>query len=273
MSNILKPFIPSWLDDAGLSQAEFRLYCHLCRRADNKTGIAWPSYESIQKACGMSHKTVWKIIKMLEGRSLIAKTGKPFGGSCRYKILSSIIPEGKLLDAANHSPEETIEPPQSFPSGNTNHSPEETPIVSLGEREGSPLKEIQGRVSNKSGDSLQRNNSLEEIEFANWFKSSLPKEQQDRLSKDWLNGWCKVYDELVRIDKRTPEKIREVCQWARTDSFWKPNFNSPLKLRKRNGDGTLYFDVFTGKMKSSPTNHRPASASVNMGGRTTTYED
>ena len=132
MSDNSKPFIPSWLDDAGLSQAEFRLYCHLCRRADNKTGIAWPAYQSIQDACGFSHKTVWATLKMLAKRGLILKVGKPFGGSCRYLILTSIganeiqigdapiVSSGESLDASNSFATGMIDDCQSFPSGNSN---------------------------------------------------------------------------------------------------------------------------------------------------------
>ena len=44
------PYIPAWLDDAGLPLAEFRIYCDLCRRADNTTGEAWPSYDAMPQS-------------------------------------------------------------------------------------------------------------------------------------------------------------------------------------------------------------------------------
>jgi len=279
MSKNLKPFIPSWLDEAGLSQAEFRLYCHLCRRADNETGIAWPSYETIGEACGMSRKTVWRTLIELEGRGMIAKLRKKFGKPSRYRILASIVSSGERLDSSNSVTTGTIEAPivssgesledsQSFPSRRINRSPSDASIVAPGEREGNPKKDIQLRKSNKREKSPEREPSTEQIQFATWFKSSLPKEQQDHLPKDWLKAWCKIHDKLVRIDKRTPEKIREVCQWARTDSFWSTIFFSPLKLRDRNNQGTFYFDVFDAKMKSPMTSNssKPAQP-LNTGSR------
>ena len=87
----MTPFIPSWLNQAGLSQAEFRVYCCLCSRADSVTRIAYPSAESIAKDCQMAKNTVWKAIKSLESnRRLIERIGKKFGSSTRYKVLFSI---------------------------------------------------------------------------------------------------------------------------------------------------------------------------------------
>jgi DNA-binding MarR family transcriptional regulator len=87
----MNPFIPSWLNQAGLSQAEFRVYCCLCSRADNVTRIAYPSAESIAKDCQMAKNTVWKAIKSLESNArLIERVGKKFGSSTRYKVLSAI---------------------------------------------------------------------------------------------------------------------------------------------------------------------------------------
>lgn len=97
--------------------------------------------------------------------------------------------------------------------------------------------------------------------FADWFKTLLP--ETIRLSKTWRSEWAKTYDALVRIDKRTPEQIRQVCQWARADSFWARNFMSPLKLRQRNGDKILYFDVFVqSKAKSNGTTKHPKRAAA-----------
>lgn len=278
----MKPFIPSWLDEAGLSQAEFRLYCHLCRRAD-KNGIAFPSVDgreengelketAIISVCGMSRRTAWKTIRSLIEKKLIEKLGRGnFGSPNRYKVL---VPIG-AIEAPNQSPIVSLEAPnEEIPFGAI-----EAPSFGANEHllltqsrphEGNPLKEIHRRKSTKSEKPVCFDPSIEESQFANWFKSSLPQDQQDRLPKNWLVTFSKAHRELVRLDNRTPEKIREVCQWARTDSFWQGNFHSPAKLRKRNGDGVLYFDVFSEKMKSTPNGK---STSVNTRFRKPPGED
>lgn len=257
-----KPFIPAWFDDSGLSLAEIRVFINLCRRADNQTGIAWPSYESIMETCGISRTTAWRVLKSLETMNLISKVGKPFAGSCRYRVLP-IVPPKERMDASNSATTGTNEPVHSFPSGNSNRSPEETPIVSPEEREGYPKKVIQRRKSN-------RENSLEAIQFANWFKSSLPQDQQDGLTKNWLKNYCEAYDAMINLDKRTPEQIREICKWARTDLFWKQQIRTPGKLRERDKQGTKYFEVITERMKQPTNGHQKPTATVNTGGRTST---
>ena len=84
------------------------------------------------------------------------------------------------------------------------------------------------------------------LDFADWFRSTLP--ERVSLSRRWREEWAGVFDDLVRIDKRTPEEISGVCKWARADSFWAPRFLSPLKLRRRNQEGVTYFDGFSAQM-------------------------
>jgi predicted transcriptional regulator len=141
-ANHQKPFIPAWLDDAGLSPAEFRVLCHLIRRADNKTGIAWPSYASMTESLAMSKSTINRSIASLEKRGLLAKTGKPFGGSCRYRVLPIVSPEGRLKDAANSVTREPIGSPPIVSPENHNSPSNDTPIVSPEGKEGIPIKDI-----------------------------------------------------------------------------------------------------------------------------------
>lgn len=106
-----KSFIPAWLNNSDLSQADFRVYCCLAARADTRTGLAWPQADTIAKDCKMARNTVWKSLRSLEDRipPLIRKSGKPFGGSNRYQILIPPIgANGTLIDSlpigANEAP-------------------------------------------------------------------------------------------------------------------------------------------------------------------------
>ena len=82
--------------------------------------------------------------------------------------------------------------------------------------------------------------------FSEWFRTTLPETQV--LSKNWKDAWSKTFDDMVRIDNRNPDLINQVARWARRNEFWAKNFQSPVKLRKRNGDGVQYFDVFRAAM-------------------------
>ena len=87
--------------------------------------------------------------------------------------------------------------------------------------------------------------SPEGTTFAHWFRDTLP--EKTNMPDRWEKSFAQTYDDLVRLDGRDGAEIRRVCQWARNDSFWSSNFQSPAKLRKRNKDGIQYYDVFLEK--------------------------
>jgi hypothetical protein len=218
-----------------------RVFVHLLRSADNQTGVAWPSYQRMIEKTGLGKSTIRRCIESLEKpHGLILKIGKPFAGSCRYKVLPIVPPQGQL-NGANDSTTDPIDAAPIVPPQTRNSPSDGTPIVPPQGQEGNPKKVIHRRVSNTA--------SPEAIQFAVWFKSSIP--EAVNLAKNWQQSFAKAFDDLVRLDKRQPEEIRRVCQWARTDSFWSGNFMSPVKLRKRNGDDITYYDVFLSRMQSS----------------------
>ncbi len=63
-------FVHSSLDDLGLSASEFRVFCHLARRAA-KDGYCRPGHDSIAHICQLQVKTVRKALSSLECRGLI----------------------------------------------------------------------------------------------------------------------------------------------------------------------------------------------------------
>lgn len=82
--------------------------------------------------------------------------------------------------------------------------------------------------------------------FAKWFRTLLPADV--RLAAGWEAKWAKTYDDMIRLDARTPEQIAAVCRWARAHDFWAGNFLSPVKLRTRDKQGAQYFDRFLAGM-------------------------
>ncbi len=76
-----------------------------------------------------------------------------------------------------------------------------------------------------------------------------------RLPRDdaKLQGWARVCDLMVRIDKRDPATICRVIDWATHDTFWQPNILSPGKLREK-------FDTLQLQMSRRPQGKPPARA-------------
>ncbi len=89
--------------------------------------------------------------------------------------------------------------------------------------------------------------SAEGLDYADWFRSTLPPET--RLCDGWRVSFAEAYDELVRLDGRDPGRILAISAWAREDPFWRMNFLSPLKLRRKNREGTCYYDVLAAKVE------------------------
>jgi len=227
----------------------------------------------------MARNTVWKSLRSLEARNLIKRSGKPFMGSTRYQILTPPI-------GANGIPVEEPIGANEIPIEQPPIGANETPPIGANEilqsaqmdsREGNPKNVIQRRKSNKAA-SPPFEPTIEERQFAQWFKSSLPTNEQERLVENWQTNFAKAHRQLVDLDKRTPEEIRRVCQWARTDSFWQVNFKSPSKLRERNKQGVLFYDVLLDRMPPSTSTSTSTSTSsfktnpppMNLGGRTKT---
>ena len=76
-------FIHSELDDYGLNPSQFRVYCHLARRASS--GKAWPSLPNIARTCHIHEQTARMALTVLVDRCLLAKESRP-GKTAFYRI-------------------------------------------------------------------------------------------------------------------------------------------------------------------------------------------
>lgn len=65
-------FIHSVLDDYGLTQAQFRVFCRIARR-----GECNESAPNIARGCKMNQDTVWDAISFLEAHCLITRKHRP----------------------------------------------------------------------------------------------------------------------------------------------------------------------------------------------------
>jgi hypothetical protein len=96
--------------------------------------------------------------------------------------------------------------------------------------------------------------SVAGLSFADRFRATLPSKVS--LVAGWREKWGRAYDDLIRLDKLDQAEIERVWQWARTDAFWASQFQSPLKLRKRNREGVTYYDVFLAKLNGNHSRRR-----------------
>ncbi len=97
--------------------------------------------------------------------------------------------------------------------------------------------------------------SQEAVDLAQYLYSSL-LEDDPKLKKTsrQLDTWARDIDKLHRLDGRDWEEITDVMEWARSDTFWKPNIQSGSKFREK-------FTTLLGQMK------RDSTTATNRGGR------
>jgi len=101
---------------------------------------------------------------------------------------------------------------------NTGLSPE---LVSEGCRFGS-LSEVKlSEVKLSEASRTLAKFLLQEIQ--KWFPKFKPPSN--------LLGWSRSIDEMIRLDKRTEEEIKEVILWCQKDTFWRKNILSGTALR------------------------------------------
>ena len=121
---------------------------------------------------------------------------------------------------------------------------------------GSSNEEVKPQLS----DSQKAANELAELlltshrkEFPDFLSGKKEKDIQRELA-----GWATDIEKLIRLDKKTPENIRLVIYWIKTnDNFWLPNIISGKKLREK-------YETVWAQMQSrgSTPNHRIAADNV-----------
>lgn len=141
MSEHYSPFIPVWLDEFDLKPVQFRVLCHLWRRA-GKNGRCFPSAPVIAASCRINRDTVWATLTALEEAGLLVKMKKRFGTANSYLL--------KVPIGGNEGP---IESPQSAKKKSQSA---ETDGFQSAETKGRQSAETDGRKGSK-GKGLKRN--------------------------------------------------------------------------------------------------------------------
>ena len=90
---------------------------------------------------------------------------------------------------------------------------------------------------------------------------NLPESKDPNIQK-----WASDIDKLIRIDKRTPDEIRNLITWAQNHSFWRSNILSPATLRKQ-------WDRLTLQQKEDFAKGKKPNRFVNEGKSEVNYDD
>ncbi len=89
--------------------------------------------------------------------------------------------------------------------------------------------------------------SAQALEISSFLSDKILEMKPD-IKKPNIKKWSLTIDRMIRIDKKDPEKIKEVIEWVLADEFWRINILSADKLRKQFDRLELQMDQKASKM-------------------------
>jgi hypothetical protein len=133
------------------------------------------------------------------------------------------------------------------------HSTEGTDRESVPNREGTDPDDIKALTEGQSSTSYNSSNTFtsdsDEIGLSKLLLD-LILFRNPEFKKPNLQKWAIHISRAIRIDNRTPEKLRAVIEWCQADDFWQNNILSTYKLREQ-------FDQIFMKMGGSSNTIKP----------------
>jgi len=122
------------------------------------------------------------------------------------------------------------------------------------------LAEALKKVAHNQIDQLNQTNTLRQN--SNEFRlaellSNLILERKSDFKKPNLQTWVIHIERMIRLDKRTPERIEAVMRWCQRDSFWQANILSTAKLREKFDQLELKMEKNGRPIKKSRADYKP----------------
>ena len=171
----------------------------------------WPGSRTLANDTGLSRLTVLEGIKKLETKGIIQVERQPNGKVNHYRLVTKsgkeTIPVKKLYRYRNYTAGgiETI--PQAV------------------------KKLYHNQIDQLNQTNTLRQNS-NEFRLAELLLNLILERKSD-FKKPNLQTWVIHIERMIRLDKRTPERIEAVMRWCQQDSFWQNNILSTAKLREK----------------------------------------
>jgi DNA-binding MarR family transcriptional regulator len=175
-------FVHSALDDLGLSPAQFRVYCHLARRANagaGGEGAAWPSVAEIARVCRLHPDTARAALRWLSDHRLLVRERRR-GDTTVYRLT----PASRWLcpppSESDTSPPDSGDSPPSVSEG-TPPKRRETKDI----QEGNPQKEHTHAADSFAPPSLEE--VLQTADLRAIPRDCAEKFFHDQTANEWRN--------------------------------------------------------------------------------------
>lgn len=107
-----------------------------------------------------------------------------------------------------------------------------------------PNKDLTPNNNDNNVTSNKYSSNSTEFQLANHLFEKI-RENNPEHKKPNLQSWAVHISRMINIDKRNPEKIKQVIDWCQADDFWYANILSTKKLRAK-------YDQLLLKMNKEP---------------------
>ena len=213
----------------------FKIWFYLVNKANHKNngrfkrGQYLVKYSQIQEFCGATKDQVKHCIEYLKSRHMLA-TQKATRG-----MIVTVVNYDTYQNLDNYG-SHTVSQQGATQKPHRSHT-------------------INKNEKNEKNEKNKKRHTFAEysIEFqlANYLFEKI-RERKEDYKKPNLQKWAKSIDYLIRLDKKSPDKIKEVITWCQQDSGngdnwagWQNNILSTSKLREK-------FDALELRMENSP---------------------
>jgi len=204
--------------------------------------------KQLEKLTGITQAHISRTLKNLIEKKMIIKNGKQFSIQKDFKLWN--IPEKEIIkNIPGEAYSIDLEEDKNIPGEAYKYTPRgiknipgEAYTKNIYKKTYTKNKESPKIPKTFSDDSL-------EIKLSNHLLKRIRENNPDHKEPN-IKQWVKHMDYMLRIDKRSPEKIIEVIDWSQKDSFWFKNILSTEKLREK-------FDQLIMNMKDRGKNGKP----------------
>jgi DNA-binding transcriptional ArsR family regulator len=210
----------------------------LCDNASDE-GMCYPSVATLVRKCSMAERTVQGHIADLEKLGIVRREFRT-GRSTLYQIDGSKICTPQNL---HPTPADTAPPPPQ-----PLHPPPAgvAPITIIEPSVEPPVNPTPGKTAKK------HHGTDDDYKAANWMFDLVRKVNPTARQMN-PDVWANEIRLMREIDGRTHAEVCALFLWAKKDSFWCANIQSPAKLREK-------WDTLTVRMQQNPGTARPAGA-------------
>ncbi len=261
---ISKGFVcrPRCISDSKIAIAPppYRELWDLLTREANHKDAKYRGYEILRGQLFRSYDQLVENLKWFVGNRKMTYEPHDIKNGMRYLRKNGMIttvkkPGGVLITICNYHYYQTLQNYENTSVKSIENTSDDTKKAPIKHQENTiynnKKKNVNNKIKKKYMSEIKDSDDLDEylkiaFEFWKLFKKNL--QEFDRTERTLENATCEKWSvpirDLITIDEKTKDEIKEVYQFLASNEFWKDKIYSTSKFRKKNEQEIMFFDVF-----------------------------